>query len=388
MPSVHRDPRSPKGVWYCYFTRADGTRSARSTGKHNRSQAQIVCQAIEQAEDELARGELSRDRLTVLFNETLTRLGESPLERIAVGTWLDHWVDSKPNLAAHSLRVYRQSVALFKEFLGPKGVQRPLESINERDIHAFAAKLRAEGRSACSVANIVKRWLGGAFESARRKGKIRFNPVAATELERYESAVRDTFSPAQVAHLVETAGRSSDWAGAILFGWSCGARLGDTVRLRWSNLDTEHGVVVFKQKKTRAQTIVGLHPDFVDWLTLQAVPEDPQAYVFPTLADTPLGGTYGLSIAFSQLITAAGIQNRLIRQGGTGKGRSLRGLSFHSLRHTAATQVFNSSVHKDVTRRVTGHADDRILDRYIHADLEAIKAATQLIPRLPRTIDG
>ena len=83
-------------------------------------------------------------------------------------------------------------------------------------------------------------------------------------------------------------------------------------------------------------------------------------------------------------LTAADIQNRLIRQRGDGKGRSLRGLTFHSLRHTAATLVFNSSVHKEVTRRVTGHLDDQILNRYLHVDLEAIRAATQLIPRLPK----
>jgi hypothetical protein len=62
MASVHRDPRFPKGVWYCHYTRAEGTRAIRSTGKRNRAQAQIVCQAIQQAELELGRGDLSRDR--------------------------------------------------------------------------------------------------------------------------------------------------------------------------------------------------------------------------------------------------------------------------------------------------------------------------------------
>jgi integrase len=119
-------------------------------------------------------------------------------------------------------------------------------------------------------------------------------------------------------------------------------------------------------------------------LTLRSVPFDPQGFVFAQLAGKSSGGTHGLSIAFNRLLSAAGIQNRLIRERNAGKGRSLRGLSFHSLRHTAASQVFNSSVHKEVTRRVTGHADERILDRYLHVDLEAIRAATQLIPRLPK----
>ena len=103
MASIHRDPRNQQGVWYCHYTRADGTRAARSTGKRNRAQAQIVCQAIQQAEDELARGDLSRDRVSALLNETLYRLGESPLERLTVCAWLDHWLGSKPNVVAGTL---------------------------------------------------------------------------------------------------------------------------------------------------------------------------------------------------------------------------------------------------------------------------------------------
>jgi len=59
-------------------------------------------------------------------------------------------------------------------------------------------------------------------------------------------------------------------------------------------------------------------------------------------------------------------------------------LSFHSFRHTAASNVFNQASLKEITRRVTNHAAGGVVDRYIHADVEAIRAATQLIPRLPK----
>jgi hypothetical protein len=88
MASIHRDPRFPKGVWYCSYTLADGRRVYRSTGKRKKKAAEIICQALQQTEDELASGELSRDRLTELFNETLKRLGETPMRRISIGEWL------------------------------------------------------------------------------------------------------------------------------------------------------------------------------------------------------------------------------------------------------------------------------------------------------------
>jgi hypothetical protein len=59
-------------------------------------------------------------------------------------------------------------------------------------------------------------------------------------------------------------------------------------------------------------------------------------------------------------------------------------LSFHSLRHTAASNVFNQASLKEITRRVTNHAAGGVVDRYIHEDLEAIRAAVGLIPRLPK----
>jgi integrase len=81
----------------------------------------------------------------------------------------------------------------------------------------------------------------------------------------------------------------------------------------------------------------------------------------------------------------AGIVSGLIKERSkAGKGRSVRALSFHSFRHNAASEVFNSEALKEIARRVTQHAPDGSLDRYIHHDLAALKAATQLIPRIPR----
>jgi hypothetical protein len=71
----------------------------------------------------------------------------------------------------------------------------------------------------------------------------------------------------------------------------------------------------------------------------------------------------------------------LIREKKGSHGRSRRNLTFHSLRHGAASNVFNAAVVKEVARRVTAHAEHGSLDRYLHVDLQAIRSATALIPR-------
>ena len=85
MASIHRDPRFPKGPWFAAFTLAGGRRVLRSTKTKSRAEAKIIANAWETAEREAAHGDLSRDRVAAILNETLTRLGHSPQERISVG---------------------------------------------------------------------------------------------------------------------------------------------------------------------------------------------------------------------------------------------------------------------------------------------------------------
>jgi integrase len=382
MASIHRNPRSPKGVWYCAYTLADGRRAYRSTGRKNKTEAKIICDALAQSENEAAGGELTKDRLKELFDETLKRLGQSPIERISIKDWLESWLVSKENSAPATKSAYQQAVREFLAHLGPLGVNRRIESINERDIEGFIRLLRKDGRGPATI-NKLRNFLSQPFEKARRLGKIRYNPVTGTSLEKSDPMLKETFTGDQVSTLVRAA-EDTDWAGVILFAYGTGARLGDCVNLKWSNLDVAAGIVVFREQKTKARAVLGLHPDFSDWLATRSVSEDGDAPVFPTLAGKPLAGENGLSNTFIKLLDKAGIERRFLQAGNEGKGRSVRALTFHSFRHTAASTVFNQASLKEVTRRVTNHAAGGSLDRYIHSDLEAIRAAVGLIPRLPK----
>ena len=382
MASIHRDPRFPKGVWYAAFSLASGKRVYRSTGTRSKSQARTIADAWEAAEKGAASGDLTKDRVTAILNETLARLGHSPVERISVKEWLEEWLAAKkPMLAPRSHRAYAQAAQEFLAHLGEAGSSRRLESITEREVEGFVANLRKTGRGPVTV-NRIREHLGGAFEKARRTGRIPYNPFTAIESEKSDSKPRLVFSPDAIAALLKAA--DPDWQGAILFGYSTGARLGDVANLRWSNLDIANGVVVFRERKTNKEAIIGLHGDFLDWLSDRPAPQDPNAFVFPSLAGRSTGGARGLSTAFASLIEKAGLQNPLLREGNEGKGNRMHALSFHSLRHTAASAVFNAAAVKETVRRVTQHAARGSLDRYLHEDLSAIREAVNLIPRVPR----
>jgi len=111
---------------------------------------------------------------------------------------------------------------------------------------------------------------------------------------------------------------------------------------------------------------------------------DPEAFVFPSLANRTGAGRNGLSKAFGRIMDRAGVVGRVLRVRGA-KGSTVKSLSFHSFRHGAASAVFKNAALKDIARRVTAHSSRGVVDRYLHQDVEAIREATALIPRLPKT---
>jgi integrase len=238
------------------------------------------------------------------------------------------------------------------------------------------------GRGSGTINKLVRKYLSGAFEKARKLGKIKYNPTAATDALEYKSIVKERFTPEQVGQLVAAA--NGDWAGMVLFGYGSGARLQDAANLRWSDLDLDNGLVTFTERKTGREAVIGLHPDFEQWLLeSKGTSEDPEGFVFPTLANRTGAGRNGLSKGFERLMNKAGIDSKILKAG-RGTGRNIRALGYHSLRHGAASSVFNSEAIKEVQRRVTNHARGGVLDRYTHQDVAFIKAAVELIPRLPK----
>lgn len=383
MASIHRDPRSPRGVWYCSLRLADGSRTMRSTATTRRSRAKTICEGWQAAEDAARDGALSAARATEILNETLTRCGQQPIERLRTGEWFESWLESRTRISAPVWQRYASILEKFLAFLGPESERRFLDSISTAEVRRFLAELRKEGRTSSTI-NRIHSNLSVPFARAVKLGKLRFNPVSALEAHQEEQLqARRTFSPQEVARLVRTAG-TSDWAGAILLGYSAGLRLGDAANLRWSAIDLQNGIITLTQRKTKRQVWIALHPDFSDWLLgRSSVSDEPNGFVLPTLAGRASGGKRGLSNAFEEIVERAGIDAGAIRHRRGTAGKNRRALTFHSLRHGAVSAVYNNTIAREAARRLSGHAEHGALDRYVHVNLEAIRATGALIPRLP-----
>ena len=173
-----------------------------------------------------------------------------------------------------------------------------------------------------------------------------------------------------------------EWVGVVLFGFFTGQRLSDIANLRWENVELAASVPHLRltQRKTRKGVVVPLAPRLSAWLLARSTPDDPRAFLFPSLAGRGTGGDYGLSSRFSAIMVKAGFAKDLAR--GADGGRKLAALSFHSLRHTFNSIMANEGVASEIRQKLTGHASEEVHRRYTHHDLETLRKAVEVLPSL------
>jgi integrase len=378
MASVHKDPLGRSKYWRCCFRTFDGKRRMVSTKETDQHKAMLICQRWQEAENLAAAGNATEEQIKEIFNETLRRVGLREITVIRMNAWAQDFLSSKRNIGKSTVDSYEQVTREFLQFLGRRR-NAPIDSVTEKDIDGFLNHLSRSGRSNATI-NKLRRRLSSIFEKAHKLGKIPYNPVAVTEPLPNDSGTKAVFSAEDVVRLIEAA-PNADWKGAITLAYCTGLRLQDCCSFQWSGIDTENGVLTLKQGKTKKNTVLGIHADFADWLTEQPIRNE--TYLFPSLANRAGNGRDGLSASFSVIMDRAGIVNPILKKR-SGKGRQTRALSFHSFRHSAASSVFNSAGLREIQARVTGHSRKGVLAAYTHHDLNLIKEAVQLIPRLPK----
>lgn len=383
MASIHKRENSP--YFFCQYRAVDGSWQKKSTKLKDRKKALEWCLALQAAEDAIGRGSASEAQLRSIIEDTMRRITGQDIVMPTIRGWFKQWLDAKDGAnAAHTLTKYRQAADDFLASLGAKADGR-LDSVGQRDILNFRDGMRADGKSATTINQIIAKIVAAPFRAAFKQGLIRLDPTASLpKLVDKGRKRKQAFTLEQVRTLRKAA--SGDWEGAILAGYTTGMRLGDVADLLEEQIDYEAGVIAFHQGKTQEfgdeATVVGLHPDFRKWLESRKV-RPLAGPVFPNLAGRPSSGRSGLSMEFGAIMKAAGIESVTIREKAEGsKGRSVRALTFHSFRHSAASNVFKAKVIEEAQKRVTGHSRGKTLKTYTHIDIEAVKAAAAMIPRV------
>jgi integrase len=403
MPSLTRDSRGRSPYWICCYTASDGRQLKKSTkcyikplpGEKNalgrsktaqdaRQEAMTICLGWQHAEDMAGAGTATEAQVRRVLNEALTRIGAKPVESLSVRQWFESWIMGKTGVVADStMLAYQQIERDFLKWLG-KRADTKIETITAEEITRFRDHLRAQGLSDGTVTKLIRKYLNSPFYAAWRLGKIPVNPCAFVETKvktQIERPRKGKFTPTQVKELVKAA--TGDWKGLIMAAYFTGGRLQDLANLQWRNVDRTTKVVRFHQRKTGQEITIPLHPSLEQYFLTSSAPDDEKAFVFPALANHDEGGRNGLSKQFGEILANAKIDNPTIRERRQdSKGRSVKSLTFHSLRHSFTSELADAGVPAELRQQLTGHSDDATHEIYVHHDFERLRAAVAKLPNV------
>lgn len=321
------------------------------------------------------------------------------LTKQTVGEFLDYWLEQcvKPHREPKTYRTYEQIVRLY---LKPELGHFPLAKLRPPQIQAAINRLagkrsddpESEPLSPKTVRD-ARGVLRSALNTAWRDGSIRENPALKVETPKVEQGEAVYLSVEEAAKLVAKS-RSHSLGPMIEVTIMTGLRLGEATGLTWADIDFENSVVRVRQqlqhikgkpilkglKSRSSKRTLSLPKEGMDALAEQRSRQillkaslntdgfNPLNLVFTNAKGEPLGGP-NVDDSLKSLCKLAEIKE----------------VSFHKLRHTAATHLAASGVPLVVVKDVMGHsAIGLTANLYSHAVPTALKDAGEKLGQLLR----
>ena len=315
--------------------------------------------------------------------------GDDPRLSEWTAWWLEQ-LDLRPTTIAD----YRYKIELLPDWL----TRKRLSQITPMDVHEALAELASsetvhgKARAGSTVAQ-VRTVLGNCLHVAERYGHVTRNAARLAAPVAYQHAEVDPLDVGEARALLEQVDRHR--LGSLLtVALSLGLRQGECVGLKWSDADLEAGTLSVMRQITRTNEHVEAEGDpktrrsrrslilprvcvdqllrhrhhqeierakVEEWGQGEWIDRD---LVWPSARGTPL--------------TPSNLRRLLRRQC---ELAGVRPVTFHTLRHSAATLLLVQSVPSAVILDVLGHQDVRMLRRYQHVTDSLRQDAADAIDR-------
>jgi integrase len=249
--------------------------------------------------------------------------------------------------------------------LGPFFGTSFLHAITRNDVERY--KIERREKVSGATVNRELALLRHLFNIAIDEGYTRENPARRVKMFKEQKCKRRSFvySEYELQALVNAAAPHLRAILAVAIG--TGLRKGDLLGLRWNQVDFEHNVITLFMQKTEEAIEIPMLPMVRDVLLRLREAAGQAPYVF-----IDGGGKKIIDIrtAFAGAIDRAGL--------------GARGYTFHDIRRTFATMLFNRGVHLTKIQRLLGHTSVLTTERYLGVKFEetALAIAVLNIPAL------
>lgn len=221
----------------------------------------------------------------------------------------------------------------------------------------------------CALAMLRKVWK--EFGRLSKHRCFRDNPWDGYRYKTADVSTKRALTADEIKKLFDAC-RAPDERTLFSIGLYTGLRVGDCATLKWSEIDFARRVIVrtpMKTKRYGTAVTVPMHPAlFAELDARSKALGEGSEYVLPRFAE--------LYLKTSKCKAAARVFER----------SGLKGVSFHSLRHTFCSAALSNGVSLDVVRKLVGHTSAKMTDRYSHLSDEAMQKAVASIPAVGKAV--
>jgi integrase len=291
-----------------------------------------------------------------------------------VSEYMTHWLEdfAKANLASRTYHNYKLQI---REHIVPTLGNMKLSKLDTPNIQAlYTTKLQA-GLKPASI-RYIHAVLRCALEKAVDLRLIPRNPAVSA---RPPKIVQEEITPLDVEQTrVLLEGVKGDRFECLyVLSLTCGLRMGESLGLRWSDIDLEAGTLrvhrqlqrvreggglVFSEPKNASRRTIDLPQRALEALRSHRKRQIEQQLsagtkwqdndlVFASYKGTPMDAQNIVNRYFKPLLRRAGLPD----------------IRWHDLRHTCATLLLSRGTHPTYVQKLLGHASVQLtLDRYSH----------------------
>lgn len=271
--------------------------------------------------------------------------------------------------------VYRWKVGALCRILG----DRKLQSLTPRIIEdAYARMLDGESKSgkplSATYVSDCAVILRSILSKAAQDGLIGRNPADDAEAPKRDTKEKSALSDMEIRILLALLPTDQPCAIAVALAVTCGLRRGETVALRWQDVDMENGVL----EVARAARVDGSIKETKTRSGLRAIPMPPAMYAM--LAE------WRKCRPDSEWIICD-LNGNPLKPNAVGHWWQrhrhefgCEGVTLHELRHSYITALVRGGAHPKVAQELAGHSSiDVAMDIYTHLSLDDKRRAVDAL---------
>lgn len=240
-----------------------------------------------------------------------------------------------------------------------------LNDLSFRDIQNFISHLREQTPRGFRV---YYRTLKAAFSKAADWEYLKTNFFAKIKLQKSQKNRPKTISLMELQSILSKI-KNRTVRDIIITAYNSGLRLNENLNLTWQGINlTENIITVGNENfitKGRSQRIIPI-PAELNKVFSRRIPKiikSRDAYIFCKKDGTKYSGNY-VSKTFKKAARECGLDESI---------------SFHTLRHSFASNLARSGVSIFLIRELLGHASVSTTEIYSHSNLESLRGAISMI---------